>query len=264
MQLDFQRYECKYIVPAGLCAAIRDHAAPFVVPDAFTRLDAVGYVITSLYLDSPDLELHAAKDRKDLNRLKLRIRTYGPRAEGPVFCEIKRKIKGTIHKRRVRICRRDDGQLPESTDALLPDGATLRDRKVLDEFLAIKALYRACPATLVRYTREAYQGVIDDYARLTFDRRLLCQRPDGYHLHGQQYDWQSLDVPENLGQRDSGVILELKFADRAPRWMMDLVTRFGLQLRGFSKYSTAIRMAQAAYRHEHDLRLPTRHLAYRA
>ena len=181
-----------------------------------------------------------------------------------MFCEIKRKIKGTIHKRRVKIRRRDDGLLPESADELLPDTASARDRAVIDEFLAIKAFHRACPATLVRYTREAYQGTIDDYARVTFDRRLLCQRPDGYHLHGNRHDWQSIDVPQNFERPDSGVVLELKFADRAPKWMMDIVSRFGLQLRGFSKYSSSIATAQAAYRHDHDIRIPTRQLAYRA
>ena len=108
MQLDFERYECKYIIPAGLRGPIKDFIACYTRPDKYTALNPDGgYLITSLYLDTPYLTFHLAKSRKDLNRFKLRIRIYDDQIDGPVFFEIKRKIKGIIHKRRVMIRRTD-------------------------------------------------------------------------------------------------------------------------------------------------------------
>ena len=79
-------------------------------------------------------------------------------------------------------------------------------------------------------------------------------------LHGY-VGWRPIDDPLAVERLDSGVILELKFANRAPMWMVDLVQRFGLQLRGFSKYSTSIEQTLGAYRGLLDVRVPRRLVA---
>ncbi len=262
MQLDFERYECKYIIPAALRQPIKDHIACYTRPDRYTeRNPDGGYLITSLYLDTPYLSFHLAKSRKDLNRFKLRIRIYDDQLDGPVFFEIKRKIKGIINKRRVMIRHRDWAAHMHGGDALRQDATTARDANAIEEFLSLMDRWQAFPAVLVKYSREAYQGEIDDYSRVTFDSRLLCRRASDFRFAGGTVGWSAIDDPTAVERLYSGVVLELKFANRAPLWMVDLVQRFGLQLRGFSKYSTSVEQTLGTYRGITDIRVARRQSA---
>ena len=135
MQLDFQRYEYKYVIPDSLSQPIRDYIVCYTHPDKFTSNSRnSGYIIRSLYLDSPNLTFHRAKEQKALNRLKLRIRTYGTQGDGPIFFEIKRKIKGVIHKRRVQVQEPSWAQhQPNSKDLLVNQSS--RNVDVMAEFM---------------------------------------------------------------------------------------------------------------------------------
>jgi hypothetical protein len=258
MQLDFQRYECKYVVPAAMAAPIRAFIQPYAEPDRYSRYcPSEGYGISSLYLDSPDLTFHQAKDRVDLDRLKLRIRYYDDQIDGPVFFEIKRRTKDVVRKRRVRVATPGWGALMSEPGALLRTVAAGRDRDALAEFLDLGTRYAAGPVVVVRYRREAYQGTIDDYARVTFDRRIEYRRANGYVLPGEGRGWEAIDDASALGTGDHGMVLELKFADHAPVWMADLVQRFGLRRRGFSKYSTSVERTLSGARSSHDVPVPT-------
>jgi hypothetical protein len=259
-QLEFERYECKYVVSRDLVRPLQEHIACYTRPDPHT-VPGEGYVISSLYLDSPGLTFHFAKARQDVQRVKLRIRMYDDQVSGPIYWEIKRKVKGVIRKRRVRVVRPDWAQHAEDLDALLGPESTLRDRRALEEFFYVQGVFAARPVVAVRYTREAFEGLIDDYARVTFDRRILCREADGYHLPTGRDPHVSIDDPTATGGDESGVVMELKFADRAPLWMIDLVQRFRLRRRGFSKYSTGVERVLGAYRGGHDPRVPTRRSA---
>lgn len=257
MQLDFERYECKYVIPHDLMGPIESYIAPYTTPDPYMAASPTGdYMITTLYLDTPTLTFHYNKSRRTLNRLKLRIRTYDEKTEGAVFFEIKRKINDVVHKKRVLV---DDpdwvAKLEEGYNFLGPS-ATDRDRQALDEFLMLKEAYHAQPSTMVRYSREAFHSEIDDYARVTFDKRLRCQPPNGYYIERGQVGWNAIDDPAATTRMDSGIVLELKFNNFAPLWLTALVEHFQLRLRGFSKYSTSIEYLLDEYRYERDIRLP--------
>jgi len=247
MQLDFQRYEYKYAIPDTLRPAIREFIATYTRPDAYTAKQG-HYVIHSLYLDSPGLTFHLAKQRKQLNRVKLRIRAYGNPYDSPVFFEIKRKVKRVVHKQRI-LADPDWAEAMMMGHSILPHQASSRDQKVFGEFSYLQHHHQARPAVLVRYNREAYESQIDTYGRVTFDRLLLCRKPQGYSWHAQEEGWMAIDDPVSTSFSSSATILELKFSGRAPRWMADLVQRFDLQLRGFSKYSTSIERSLFRYRH---------------
>ncbi|MCB9641609.1 MAG: polyphosphate polymerase domain-containing protein [Myxococcales bacterium] len=255
MQLDFQRYECKYIIPEHLHDQIVDFVSCYSHPDEYTESSPDRrYVITSLYLDSPQLTCHHAKEHKALNRFKLRIRTYGERSDGPIFFEIKRKIKGVIFKRRVQTNLSSWTSFePDSSELLTKPNH--RNVDVMSEFMALCEQYNMGPSMVVRYTREAYESDIDSYGRVTFDRKLLSHFPEGYQLDVDPSTWFALDDPVSMGI-STGTVLELKFANRAPMWMKDLVQRFGLQMRGFSKYSTAVNLGLNFYYPDVDLRVP--------
>ena len=94
---------------------------------------------------------------------------------------------------------------------------------------------------LVRYERQAFQSTIDDYVRITFDQHILHQPMRAYDLAGKSDRWAQTGDRESTGNGDFPVILEFKFVDRAPQWLVDIVRKCGLFRGGFSKYSAAVR-----------------------
>ena len=235
-----ERSEFKYLVPEELCGPIREYLLHFCDPDPFTRDAEDGrYEILSLYLDTPRFDFYQAVQDHAPGRFKLRIRTYGTPAAGPVFFEVKRRAKDTIRKTRVRVADPDwsallaDGGLPPRR------GGGVEDRDGLEQFLCLAGLHAAEPKFLVRYRREAYQSPWRDRVRVTFDRRLEASGAAGYSFHADAPPC-ALDDPISMGLPVSGVILELKFNGAAPAWMEQLVRSFGLVRRGFSKYCRAV------------------------
>jgi hypothetical protein len=80
-------------------------------------------------------------------------------------------------------------------------------------------------------------STIDDYVRVTFDRRILCQPMHNWKLSGNLRLWRAVDDPATVREDNSTYVLELKFRIAPPIWLRDLVRTFGLVRRGFSKYA---------------------------
>jgi hypothetical protein len=115
----FERLELKYLVGEATALRIQRDIEPFCRPDRHNPSRAEpglprGYSITSLYLDSPGLAFHQAKERGDPDRLKLRVRGYerSPRA----VLECKRRVADVIDKTRVTV---DHGDVERAARGLL-------------------------------------------------------------------------------------------------------------------------------------------------
>lgn len=63
---------------------------------------------------------------------------------------------------------------------------------------------------------------------MTFDRQLLA----GRYRQGDALEWPTDGLRPDVG----GVILELKFTDRFPDWMREMVQAFNLQRTSVPKY----------------------------
>jgi SPX domain protein involved in polyphosphate accumulation len=228
------RYEAKYLIPESLCRVIRNAIAPFCQLDKYgAQASDHQYAISSLYFDSPALEFYRAKAERQYHRLKLRVRTYGEAADGPVFLEVKRKVDQLVRKNRQLVGRDDWAQ------RLLagPDADSVGAER---DFWSVMQSHAARPTLLVRYHREAYASVVDSYARVTFDRRLCFQPMRDFDLLGRAGSWIYLDDPTLTHGSQSQVILELKATLSVPRWMLSLVQRLGLSRSGFSKYCNGV------------------------
>ncbi len=240
--IELDRHEAKYVIPPSYVPKIRDFIQPFCVPDSHGSDDLHEYVVTTLQLDSPSLSLYHAKELEVVNRFKIRARTYGSNPNDPVFLEIKRKFRGCIHKSRACIpadaWNADIIKRPEIVTTFW----SKKEEFAYLEFIRLVKLIGAEPVALVRYTREAYMGKIDHYARVTFDRNLMYQPTREWDLKGENKRWFSMDtgLAQNKMNRYSGVILELKTLSDAPQWMIDLVTAFDLVRTGNCKYATAV------------------------
>lgn len=236
------RFESKYVIPPELVPEIREFVRPFCIPDPNTKGDPPEYVITTLQLDTPTLQLHHAKEWEADARFKLRVRTYGEIGTAPVFAEIKAKFERTIVKTRAMVPFKE--WTPELIYGTRVPNVFKNDKQMMD-FLHFKRVVwetASRPEELVRYTRESYIGVVDQYARITFDRKLQYQKTNSWNDFGRSGVWRSMDsqVAQGFHLPYSGTILEVKTINHVPEWSQDLVQRFNLEQRGNCKYSTAI------------------------
>ncbi|HBA83497.1 MAG TPA: hypothetical protein DCZ95_05315 [Verrucomicrobia bacterium] len=241
-QSELERHEAKYIIEPALVPQIREFISPFCIPDPNADGDPPEYTIVTLQLDSPTLTLHRAKELETVNRFKLRCRTYGMEGTAPVFLEIKRKIKGIIVKSRTVIPRELwEPDLFRTPVSEIPFKSR-NQRMNFIEFRRLMHRLDARPTMLIRYVRESYLGRYDNYARLTFDRRLCYCPAQGWQLPPQGVRWRTMDSCTAQRRPYSGMILELKTYRDAPEWMVELTERFDLVRVGFCKYSTAMRL----------------------
>lgn len=236
------RFESKYVIPRELVKEVREFVRPFCKPDPNTRGDPPEYVITTLQLDTPGLQLHHAKEWEADARFKLRCRTYGEIGSAPIFAEIKAKFERTIVKTRTTVpfeYWNDD--LIYSTR--IPD--IFKNEKQRNDFIKFRKVVwetLARPTELIRYWRESYIGTVDGYARVTFDRKLQYQMTNSWSDFGRSGVWRSMDsvTAQGFHLPYSGTILEVKTLVYVPEWVQDLVKTFDLQLSGNCKYSTGI------------------------
>ncbi len=236
-----ERHEAKYIIHPSQVAPIRDFIRPFCIPDPFARGDPPEYVVTTLYLDTPELELYRASIEQIPVRFKLRVRTYVREdRSSPVFVEIKRKVKGMVFKSRSaippalwrkEICQQPDLSLPFRSPG---------EKETYLEFTGLVTRLGARPVMLVRYQRECYYPAVDEYARVTFDRRLSYRPATSFRLPGPGDKWRKMDSSLEMGWPFSGMILELKSFRDVPLWMVELTERFDLTRVGFCKYANAM------------------------
>jgi hypothetical protein len=244
-----ERFEQKYIIHPSLVPKIREYIKPFCIADPNGRGKIPEYAVTTLQLDTPTMDLALAKERKTFARFKLRIRTYGKGGSAPVFLELKRKVGGVIIKSRSKMTMEqykgdNDGRPivlnPEECEVL----NNPVDNNYFLEYSRIARRVGARPKMLIRYIRESYFGANDDYARLTFDRR-ICYRPTrNWTIPGiEETDgWRPMDTQTGLNRPFAGYIFELKAMRDSPKWMLELVERFNLTTTGFCKYATAWRL----------------------
>ncbi|HUT10691.1 MAG TPA: polyphosphate polymerase domain-containing protein [Thermoguttaceae bacterium] len=236
-KLQASRFELKFIIDRQCAAAVRDFVRTYLVPDEHARRSAENsYPVNSLYLDSADLILFRQAAVGMKNRFKLRIRFYDDRPESPAFLEIKRRITDVIRKERAAISRDGvrrllAGRRPDASHVVRGNDEE-KSGIALQNFCSLYDSIRGQARIYVSYVREAYVLPNSDQVRVTFDRELL----------GARFHEDTFLLPPSHGTRPNvgGVILELKFTDRFPPWMQELVQAFDLRRRSVPKYNMCI------------------------
>lgn len=232
----FERVEFKYWVSLAQVREVQRFAEGLLEPDLAGGAHDQRNV--SLYLDTPELTFLANHEAERPDRFKLRVRRYGRSSAGPVFLEIKRKVKHVIVKKRAALA-------PADLPAVLAQATPLpkcADRAHLEEFSYLHSVSQAEPVVLVACNRLAYKAADPlDEARLTIDRDIVYQPWRGEFFDLDERADVPIDGEEAHGRPTRAALLELKFGERAPEWMAALVTRFGLQRTNYSKYCAAVR-----------------------
>lgn len=248
------RREHKFVVPVEVGEAFRRELEKHAVRDEFAATLPGGcYDITSLYYDTPSLELFDQAAHKVRRRYRLRVRSYGDDARAQTFFEVKHRIGDIIMKRRALV---DPDTWPEVLEGTLP----ARDDLARDFVARVQGL-QAQPVLLVRYRREPWRTLIDRYVRITFDTRLTyalvdpCERPG---LRPVDADWQASDDENSFADDGPLVLIEVKVEDAAPRWLAQVIRDLGMQRRGYSKFATGVKRCFGPLVDDVNRRVPLR------
>ena len=243
------RFELKYVIEDARAVAIADFVSSYLQPSEHNGSGPIrGHPVISLYMDSPDYFFFRQAYTGHKNRMKLRIRFYDDEWQRPAFLEVKRRVSEVICKDRAMISREGVRQIltegwpnrPYFSDwTQLSHGKRRQD--VSDDFWRFANTVRAQGAIYVSYIREIWEAPDDEELRVTLDREVHGSSYDGSgQLRVPKRGWRPYLPPYMAPLPKDGVILELKFDNRAPNWMFDLVRIFNLRQTPVCKYSACV------------------------
>ena len=231
-----QRREIKYLIREDEALAIRSYLSSYLEPDenALGKPDN-SYSVHTLYLDSNHLATYRAANDGDRNRFKLRIRYYDEDPQSPVFFEIKRRINEGIVKLRARVKREAVHSLLSGESPMPEHLYKWSDRQWTDllEFWHLVERLQAAPRAHNAYMREAYVNA-DATVRVTLDRAVRMGPEFGGEL--------GTEIEDAVEVFAGNVILELKFTERMPTWLIEMVRGFELKSSGAAKYVQGVEM----------------------
>jgi len=221
------RYECKYLVDPGAADVLRGIVQQFMRPDRFAaNRRGHRYVISSLYFDSPGLDLFRGTREGRLSRYKLRVRTYSDDPATKLYFEIKKRWDQVVLKTRVPVDRDVAASVLEGGDPVggAPPG--------LAEFRMRLRELSAEPVVKVRYDREAYEARTSEPVRVTFDHNIqyAVTRSPECSVGGGVWSRGPLE----------GVVVEIKFTNTCPSWVTQLIDRLQMMRESIPKYVSSL------------------------
>ena len=228
------RYELKYRIRESKAQAIAKYVQSYIAIDRFSRdRKNLEYFISSLYFDSERLDLCRETMNKKVNRFKLRVRCYDDEPTSPCFFEIKRRLNNVILKHRALVSK--DMLAKAVLNDHVPESMYKEHKTTLRQFQFYAHAIAARPMVLVRYMRQAFEGNSSNRVRITFDRKLSFKSVNSPILTVGGPGWQL--VPMDF------VVLEIKFTERYPAWLSEMVKIFDLKQTAMSKYVSTIKQS---------------------
>ncbi|MDP3148842.1 MAG: polyphosphate polymerase domain-containing protein [Ignavibacteria bacterium] len=231
------RLEYKYLVQENLLPKIRAIVSTYMKHDPYAEIRPhKEYTVRSIYLDTADLLCYHEKYEGYKIRNKFRIRVYNERREDSlVFLEIKRKNENFISKDRAKLYLEDLQSLIQTKnvdDYILVRADGTGDFEEANKFLFHYYSKQLIPLSLVVYEREAFMGKFGYDLRITFDKNL---RGSVYPEYDDIFEEKKLKYAF-----PNYFILEIKFHERFPAWVPQLINKFSLQRISVSKYTNCI------------------------
>lgn len=214
----FKRRELKYLVSQDQRTRIIRKMQPYMIPDEYGRS-----TICNLYYDTPTYRIIRKSLEKPTYKEKLRVRSYGMvLPNDKVFVELKKKYKGIVYKRRVKVKEHDAMQW------LGKKQPCPKDTQITREIDYVLAFYEDLqPVLFLSYDREAYYSEDNSGFRVTFDDTLLAR-------HTETTLTKKASGRELLDKDMS--IMELKCPGSMPLWMAHILQEEHIFRRSFSKY----------------------------
>lgn len=182
MEIGVARTENKYTLDEVTAARLRAALDMVMQRDAMGGVD--GYMVRSLYFDTPfDADYHDKIDGFE-ERQKVRLRIYSP-DDKTAKLELKRKVGKYQWKKTLTVTRDDALLLVAGQYSALQEKL---DSPFGKKLLSMMERQAYIPATMVEFRRLAYVTAIEN-TRITFDTKLrasqsildLYARSPGYH-----------------------------------------------------------------------------------
>jgi hypothetical protein len=153
---------------------------------------------------------------------KLRLRAYGDVGpEDKVFLEMKKKYKGVVYKRRIRMTAK------RAQEYMADPQSTLQSSQIGREIDYFKTFYKDLrPAVYLSYDRESWRSH-DGQLRITLDWNVLYRTED-MDLTKPRYGTALL--PDGMH------LLEIKTPEAIPLWLVEVLNRNAIRKCSFSKY----------------------------
>jgi SPX domain protein involved in polyphosphate accumulation len=238
-ELQAQRFERKYFVSQRQAVQIREFVHSYLTPDEHSaRALDLAYPIHSLYLDSDHLATYWAWAKGEKTRFKLRIRYYDQEPDSPAFFEIKRRDGEYTYKDRGAVRRAAAplivaGYLPEPDHLLSSKPSHLG---AVQKFSQLMQMLGARPKMHIAYEREAWVCPEGNSLRVTLDKNV---RAEARHEVRFTTQMEHPMFPFREGVHDV-CVLEIKFINRFPDWLADLVRHFNLEASSVPKYCSSV------------------------
>ena len=216
----FERVEKKYVINKAQFDFIMDELSKRTIPDVHGES-----LISNIYFDTPDYRLIRRSLLKPVYKEKLRLRGYGAIDEGSeLFLEIKKKYDGVVYKRRIEL------MCEEAANYLRLGGKLPEQSQIAREIEWFMGYYpMLAPRMYISYDRIDLYDKEDHDLRITFDKNIISRREDirlEYGVFGERV------IPKDT------MIMEIKYMDRMPLWLIALLRHHDLEKTSFSKYGT--------------------------
>lgn len=217
----FRRRELKFLLDARQRQIVEQVLVQRMVPDRHGRS-----TICNIYYDTPDYRLIRHSLEKPVYKEKIRLRSYGPAGPGvDTFLELKKKYKGVVYKRRVRVTE-------EEASAFMQRRGDLEiQNQISREILYFRDFYRSLePRVYLSYDRQAWYDPTDRGLRITVDDNILYRTTD-LTVSGEPSGREILSHDQSL--------MEVKAEGAIPMWLTQLLSENRIYKQSFSKYGKA-------------------------
>ena len=232
----FNRHEQKYLLDADTFQKVLEVMDEHMMPDKY-NVNHEPYTISNIYFDTEDDYLIRTSLSKPKYKEKLRLRSYGvPKNDSNVFLEIKKKFNDIVNKRRTVL------KLSEAYDFISsgkpPEIKEYMNKQVLKEIEYFLQVYRLKPKVYLAYDRIAYFEKYNNDLRISFDKNIRTRR---YDVALEDGDYGEALLPDGV------YLMEVKTSKAMPLWLTDMLAKYDIKRRSFSKYGTEfIRQLQMA------------------
>ena len=223
----FNRHEQKYLLDADTFQKVIEVMDKHMMPDKY-NVNHEPYTISNIYFDTEDDYLIRTSLSKPKYKEKLRLRSYGvPKNDSNVFLEIKKKFNDIVNKRRTVL------KLSEAYDFISsgkpPEIKEYMNKQVLKEIEYFLQVYRLKPKVYLAYDRIAYFEKYNNDLRISFDKNIRTRR---YDVALEDGDYGEALLPDGV------YLMEVKTSKAMPLWLTDMLAKYNIKKRSFSKYGT--------------------------
>ncbi len=180
--------------------------------------------ICNVYYDTDNHDLIMTSLEKPIYKEKIRLRSYDvPTLDDKVFLEIKKKYKGVVGKRRIKI------KLKDFYDYINKGIKPNCNKQILEELDYCFNRYDLKPSLFLAYDRLSYYDKDDKNFRITFDKNIRS-REDNMNIEQGDYGDKYF--------KEETYIMEAKALNSYPLWFINALSKLQIYSTSFSKYGS--------------------------